>query len=108
MLAMGMSGNWLARLTAWRRRPSSRGTGILAGLVARYFSTPRPFQNALRSCQITTRSPLLECRVRLRALARRPRDRVVLAAVTRPRIEGVDHVLELGRQLGNRPHQHAL
>jgi|SRR6516164_11775094 len=48
-----------------------------------------------------------ECSVRLGSVAGFPLERVILAAVPRPRIEGVDHRRKLARKLWNRSHQHA-
>ena len=44
----------------------------------------------------------------MRVRPRLPLQRVVLAAIARPRIERIDHVLQLGRQFRNIPQQDAL
>jgi len=44
----------------------------------------------------------------LRIFSRLPLQVVILAAVARPGIEGIDDVLEFGFELWNRPHQDAL
>ena len=48
-----MLGNWLARPTASSLRPSSFGTGIVAGLFARNFMIAIRFQTNLRADHMT-------------------------------------------------------
>src|SRR5215831_7145493 len=106
MLGIGIVGNCVARPTASSLRSSSVGTGMFAGLLARYFKIASWFQTSLRAAHIAGRlSRLAERRVGLRARTRLPRERVVLPAIARPRIEHVDDVIELGRELGHRPEQ---
>src|ERR1019366_18436 len=51
---------------------------------------------------------VLECLVGFGALARLSRERIILAAVARPGVERVDHVLEFRRQFRHGAQQHAL
>src|SRR5437867_640486 len=81
---------------------------MTAGRLARYLSTASAFQKPFRSRHMARPSLAGKRGVRPGARPRLPFERVVLAAVAGPRIEGVDDVSELFAQLGNGPQQDPL